>query len=179
MGVKIAIIGTHCTGKTTLMKQLVDYLKSKGKKADFVKEVVRDCPFPVNEKTTVKAQDWIIKKQIEEENKKTGYEFLVCDRSVLDCYAYLFNLLKTDHKELYSDVLDQLKTYDVLFLTKIKDDKIEADGFRSTDQQFRIDIERIMNNKIEVMMPFFNMSNVKIIKINSFDDIKNYVEGLL
>ncbi len=177
MGIKIAIMGTHSTGKTTFTQQLAEYLKFKGKKVEAITEIARKCPFPIHENTTLKAQDWIIKTQIDEENKKSNYDFLVCDRSVFDDYAYLYYALKADHKEIYSDVLDHMKTYDVLFLTKSKEDsKAEDDGFRSTSDEFRIEIERIIYNKLEVMKPFFDMSNIKIIKVDSFEDIKKFVD---
>ena len=178
MGVKIAVIGTHCTGKTKLCSQLRDYLKSKGHKVDFVSEVVRGCPHPVNEKTSIKAQEWVILKQIEEENKKKDSDFLVCDRSVFDTYAYLYKVLNNDHKELFSYVLEHLKTYDVLFLTEIDESvDLKEDGFRSTDPQFRRDVDRIINNKLEVLKPYFDAHNIKVVKISSFEDIKKFIDS--
>ena len=76
MGVKVAVIGTHCTGKTKLCSQLVEFLKSKGRSVVFVPEMVRKCPLPVNEKTSVKAQEWIVLNQIEEEKKAKMHKLL-------------------------------------------------------------------------------------------------------
>ena len=43
---KIALIGTHGTGKTTLAHELVVTLKKQRKAAEFLAEVVRKNPFP-------------------------------------------------------------------------------------------------------------------------------------
>lgn len=53
---KIALIGTHGTGKTTLAYDIISKLKKKGIDADFLGEVARICPFPINEQTTKKSQ---------------------------------------------------------------------------------------------------------------------------
>ena len=87
--IKIAIIGTHCTGKTTMCKELMKYLKECGFKVNMIGEVVRDCPYPVNEGGGVKSQRWMINEQIKREKQNEDCDFLICDRSVLDNYIYL------------------------------------------------------------------------------------------
>jgi len=87
---KIAFIGTHGVGKTTLCYELAAALKRLDLSVDLVKEVARRCPLPINRETTIPAQEWILHTQIAEEiHLQTGYDAIVCDRSVLDNYAYL------------------------------------------------------------------------------------------
>ena len=88
--VKIAFIGTHGVGKTTLCYDLGAILKKRGLHVDLVKEVARLSPLPINRKTSLDAQMWILATQIAEEIRSAAHhEVVVCDRSVLDNYAYL------------------------------------------------------------------------------------------
>ena len=88
--VKLAFIGTHGVGKTTLCFDLGAVLKKRGLHVDLVKEVARLSPLPINRKTSLEAQMWILTTQIAEEIRSAAHhEVVVCDRSVLDNYAYL------------------------------------------------------------------------------------------
>ena len=64
---KLAFIGTHGTGKTTLCYDLTAGLKRQGLNADMVKEVARLSPLPINRKTSLDAQTWILMTQVAEE----------------------------------------------------------------------------------------------------------------
>ena len=86
---KIAFVGTHGTGKTTLAHELVSKLKREGIDVGFLGEIARKCPLPINEQTSKKSQIWIILSQIIREIEEEGKsDFLICDRSVLDSYCY-------------------------------------------------------------------------------------------
>jgi thymidylate kinase len=88
--VKVAFIGTHGVGKTTLCFELAGALKREGLYVDVVKEVARLSPLPVNRKTSLDAQTWILMTQVAEEIRSASlHEIVVCDRSVLDNYAYM------------------------------------------------------------------------------------------
>ena len=64
---KVAFIGTHGVGKTTLCYGLAARLKARDVALEIVHEVARRCPLPINEATTVAAQAWILHTQIGEE----------------------------------------------------------------------------------------------------------------
>jgi len=64
---KIAFIGTHGVGKTTLCYGLAARLKRRDVGVEVVHEVARRCPLPINEETSVAAQSWILHTQIAEE----------------------------------------------------------------------------------------------------------------
>ena len=49
---KIAFIGSHGVGKTTLCYDLAARLKRQDRAVDLVKEVARRCPLPINRDTT-------------------------------------------------------------------------------------------------------------------------------
>ncbi|HEY6552566.1 MAG TPA: hypothetical protein VI669_04385, partial [Vicinamibacteria bacterium] len=70
---KVAFIGTHCVGKTTLCYDLAAILKRRDVSVDMVKEVARSSPLPVNQKTSLEAQTWILTTQIAEEIRSAAH----------------------------------------------------------------------------------------------------------
>jgi Cdc6-like AAA superfamily ATPase len=50
---KLALIGTHGVGKTTLAHEICSLLKKADHNVDLVTEVARRSPFPINEATTL------------------------------------------------------------------------------------------------------------------------------
>ena len=82
---KIAFIGTHGVGKTTLCFELAAALKRLDMSVDLVKEVARECPLPINRETTQEAQNWILHSQIAREIELAPhFDAIICDRAVLD-----------------------------------------------------------------------------------------------
>ena len=71
--VKVAFIGTHGVGKTTLCYDLAGALKRQGVHVDMVKEVARLSPLPINRKTSLEAQTWILMTQVAEEIRSGAY----------------------------------------------------------------------------------------------------------
>ena len=87
---KIALIGTHGVGKTTLCFELAALLKRRHYDVEVVREVARRCPLPINEETTAAAQEWILHTQIAWEIEEcASHELVLCDRSALDNYCYM------------------------------------------------------------------------------------------
>ncbi|HXT51619.1 MAG TPA: AAA family ATPase, partial [Thermoanaerobaculia bacterium] len=101
---KIAFIGSHGVGKTTLAFGLAARLKARDVSLEVVHEVARRCPLPINEETSVAAQSWILHTQVAEELVAAArYPVVLCDRSVLDNYVYLL-LAAGDREPLQSVV---------------------------------------------------------------------------
>ena len=71
---KIAFIGTHGVGKTTLCYELAGALKRQGIPVDIVKEVARLSPLPINRQTSLDAQIWILMTQVAEEIRSAANE---------------------------------------------------------------------------------------------------------
>jgi nicotinamide riboside kinase len=179
---KIAFIGTHATGKTTLYHQLVGHLKEKGFNVGHVYEIVRDCPFPVNEATGLVAQRWVIFNQIINEDRimlKHNSDLLVCDRSVLDDYAYLYNALKKDHQLLKALTFDHMATYNLLFLVPINNSYLKNDGFRSVNKELQLEIDRTIRILLEENSDFFMKNNIEICEVRSFEEVKKKVDEFL
>ena len=64
---KVAFIGSHGVGKTTLCFDLAARFKRLDLNVDIVREVARHCPLPINQDTTLEAQAWILHTQIAQE----------------------------------------------------------------------------------------------------------------
>lgn len=150
---KLALIGTHGVGKTTLAFDVCSLLKKAGHNVELVTEVARHCPLPINEATTLPAQLWILHTQIASEleaRQRAGH--VICDRSVLDNYCYLVNRLGPQ-KELEGWLEKWLESYDLLVGVPLVRDPIYAegfrqpaldDGFRSTDRAFQQRIDALL-----------------------------------
>ena len=66
---KLAFIGSHGVGKTTLCFDLASKLKRLDLNVDIVREVARHCPLPINQETTLDAQAWILHSQVAWESR--------------------------------------------------------------------------------------------------------------
>ncbi len=142
---KIAFIGSHGVGKTTLCYDVAGRLKRQDRVVDLVMEVARRCPLPINRDTTLTAQAWILHTQIADEiAAAAGGGIVICDRSVLDNYAYL--VYQAGRRPAYDTLVrDWLQTYDHLFKVPIVDPPT-FDGKRDLSEGFQRDIDRTIDD---------------------------------
>jgi nicotinamide riboside kinase len=146
---KVAFIGTHGVGKTTLCFGLAARLKTLDISLEVVHEVARRCPLPINEGTTVAAQSWILHTQIAEELVAGArYPLLICDRSVLDNYVYL--LLAAGPQPSLETIIDGwLTTYDLLINVPLPSSAgIPFDGVRAKDPSFQRAVELRLHHEL-------------------------------
>lgn len=137
---KIALIGSHGTGKTTLCYDLAARLKRQDLSVEIVREVARRCPLPLNRQTTLAAQQWILHQQIADEIAATDqYRIVLCDRSILDNYAYLVARLGP-RDELEPLVAEWLRSYDGLFKVPVLQPP-RFDGTRDLSEAFQAGID--------------------------------------
>jgi nicotinamide riboside kinase len=147
---KVAFIGSHGVGKTTLCFDLAAALKRHPLNVDIVKEVARLSPLPINRRTSRDAQIWILMTQIAEEIRSADrHEVVICDRSVLDNYAYLA-LACGRQREIEQFVDFWLRTYDLLVKVPVIG-RADPDGVRDVDETFvwAIDalVDALLNEK--------------------------------
>ena len=149
--VKVAFIGTHGVGKTTLCYDLAGGAEAPAAShVDMVKEVARLSPLPINRKTSLDAQTWILMTQVAEEIRSAAYhEVVVCDRSALDNYAYMA-LACGRQKPFERFVAHWMKTYDLLFKVPISG-AASADGVRDTDEFFMRSIDALVDTLLAEM----------------------------
>ena len=145
---KLAFIGTHGVGKTTLCYDLAAVLKRQSVDVDIVKEVARLSPLPINRQTSLDAQTWILATQVAEEIRSASrHQVVVCDRSALDNYAYL--ALACGRRRPIERFVDYwMRTYDLLFKVPVSGE-VAADGVRDTDDLFVRAIDRLVDELLE------------------------------
>lgn len=141
-------MGSHGVGKTTLCFDVAARLKRLDMGVDLVKEVARACPLPINKDTTIEAQSWILHTQIAEElAAESRYEVVVCDRSVLDNYAYLVHHAGR-RSEYDALVRSWMGTYQGLFKVPILNPP-SFDGTRDTSGQFQEEVDRSIDRLLQ------------------------------
>jgi len=175
---KIAFLGTHGTGKTTLAHELVSKLKKQGVDAGFLSEVARRCPFPLNEDATKKSQIWIILNQIiaeMESEERCGT--LVCDRSVLDGYCYYVNKFGRS-PVLEALVKEHLKTYTKLIRVPIREGLLREDKVRSTNVKFQRDVDMQFDRFIEILDLGDRVQRIKKEKLSDEEIVERVLNAI-
>jgi len=174
---KIAIIGTHGIGKTTLTYLIAAEGKKRGLNVNTVSEVARSCVFPLNDKFDVDGAQWIISSQISREltAKAEKYDVLVCDRSAYDpiCYLQAGDHPQRSYEKLRWYAEEWLKTYDKIIFVQPSEIPLQDDGVRSLDEAFQREVH---TNFIIALNKFLH--NKMPIEIDSEDIFKGYLELL-
>lgn len=142
----ISFSGAQSTGKTTLLNHL---MKLNDKNIEFVPEVTRlvkrEYNLPINESGNDKTQLMIVAEHIKNiYRKRKGSAIL--DRCLLDGVVYTHWLADNFKVSLSSYGLaskfftELIDSYDIIFYTDPGDVKLEDDGERSANVEFRDDI---------------------------------------
>lgn len=153
---KLALIGTHGVGKTTLAYEICSLLKKADYNVELVTEVARQSPFPVNAATTLEGQLWILHAQIVAElDAARRAPHVICDRAVLDNYCYLVNKFGRQ-PQLEQWLAWWMRTYSLLVGVPPLDNGIQPDGFRSEDRAFQLRIHELLQELLSTE-PFANL----------------------
>src|SRR3984957_18358203 len=156
MRLKLALIGTHGVGKTTLVYEVCSLLKKAHYNVELVTEVARQSPFPVNAETTLSGQLWILHAQIAAELEASlRAPIVITDRAVLDNYCYLVNKFGRQI-DLEAWLAWWMAGYSLLVGVPPVEGAIPRDGFRSEDRAFQLRIHKLL---IELLAspPFNNL----------------------
>ena len=149
---KVALVGTHGIGKTTVAYELAGAIKRIGKTVELITEIARECPFPLNDQATPQAFQWIIARQVQLEIEKSARaDFVICDRSVLDNFAYYIRRYgrRGEQYEALSGFCSYwMTTYDLLVRLPLSSPPSD-DGFRSTDVRFQAEIDALCDTLFE------------------------------
>ncbi len=134
---RIAIVGSHGVGKTTLSTKLSEYFGFPR-----IPDIVRQASekkFFINEETPPESQMWILSKQIELE-RNTPIPW-VADKALYDNVVY-GNVILRDQKvkDVIRDIVIKEARYDMLLYVPIEFD-IQDDGLRSLDVRFQKSID--------------------------------------
>lgn len=167
---KIVILGSHGTGKTTLAKRLLGYLRDnyefKIEKISHVKDnqvillektfgrlhwvYLPETPFEatqhgfsMNKETSLESEFWMIAKQIELEMRSAPW---VADKCLIDMLAYAryFFADQPHFLKIIEDICLRNINYDLVFYLPSNEFPIEDDGLRLTDRDFQLSIDNII-----------------------------------
>jgi nicotinamide riboside kinase len=159
---KIAIIGSHGCGKTALAFSLCTELQKRGHRVELVVEMARHSPFPINAATSVAGQLWILHRHIAAElEASVRADAVVCDRSVLDNYAYYCHKFGRQ-PHLDALISEWIGTYTLLVKVPIVDEWLINDGVRSVDRQFQMEI----NNLVEELVDTLAHERTRILRLS-------------
>ncbi|MGH9757962.1 MAG: AAA family ATPase [Candidatus Acidiferrales bacterium] len=164
---KLALIGTHGVGKTTLAYEICSLLKKAHQNVELVTEVARQSPFPVNAATTLEGQLWILHAQIAAElDAARRAPQVICDRAVLANYCYLVNKFGRQ-PQLEPWLAWWMQSYSLLVGVPPAEAEIEADGFRSEDRAFQ---QRIHSLLLELLAaPPFHTLEGRVLWLDAQD----------
>lgn len=162
---KIAIAGSHGTGKSSLAKGLAEQLRINCI-CDIVREEVAPKNiFTINTETPFEGQIWLIARQWELE--KTTKEPWVADKCLFDYWVYAGDHFKDHIKKTIWAFNKQNTNYDFIFYLPIEF-PMEIDGLRSEDEEFRKEIDerykKLLNDlqvKYTTLPSFINESATK------------------
>ncbi|MCH1430084.1 MAG: ATP-binding protein [Chlamydiales bacterium] len=155
---KIVVTGTHGVGKTTLAHQICVTLKERNINTTIIEEKVRSCPFPINEKSTLDTEIWMIHTQIKAElhAKAELYDVAVLDRCSLDAIVYWEDLNKP--KDSYFELLKKsalhwVQQYDLIVLVEPSSDtaSFAVDAVRDSGINYRNRIRDAFRKKIDAL----------------------------
>ena len=99
----ICFSGFQSTGETTATFELAKILKRDGHSTNVWTDIPRRCPLKINERGTPDTQFWIASRMVTETIELLNiYDYLVTDRTPLDCVAYEMatHELRTGNKEI-------------------------------------------------------------------------------
>jgi GTPase SAR1 family protein len=146
---KIAITGTHSSGKTTFLERLKQELEGEGLRIQSIGDFARrakDLGFPILKKHTYESTLWIMAECLRcEAEASLQSDLILVDRPVIDALGYLQAALQLSGRTLDSRRSEELMTiatahtpdYDVLIRTAL-DSNIEVGEGRDLDGGFRM-----------------------------------------
>ena len=144
--VRITIMGSHGTGKTTLAKALAERLGFT-----YIHDIVREEAvkkgFVINENTPPEVQLWLLMRQWELETTTSGS--WIADKSLFDYLVYGDLVIKDkDIKNVIRKIVRNNANYDFIFYLPIEF-PMEEDGIRSVDPKFREEIDRLFRKCLD------------------------------
>ena len=149
---KLAISGTHCTGKSTFIKDFIKNWPNYETSKESYRNVIKKKKLPHSKEGNEKSQRLILDALCEQLQKYSKSDNVIFDRCVLDNLAYSswLNLNgKVSDKFLDESrliVREALKMLDIVFfipLTKIAPVVFQTDELRDGDLVYREEIDNI------------------------------------
>lgn len=141
---KIGFTGTMSVGKTTLVNALKNVPEFKDYKfATERSAYLSSLGIPLNYETTLEGQTIFLAERVSE----IMQENIITDRTILDVIAFTKLAKKINYigeEKFYTYASEFLGKYDYIFYISPEGIDIEDNGIRETDEQYRKDIDYII-----------------------------------
>ena len=144
---RIAIVGSHSTGKTTLLRTLSEYL-SVPTLSEVAREKINESPKLPHHMTPEERgelQTAILDEQI---RRELGDGQFLSDRSVFDAVAYSFDTPSFESLRSRAFAHAETQPYDRIFFLPAEF-PLEGDDIRSQDEAYRKTVENELVNLLE------------------------------
>ena len=180
----VSFTGAQSTGKTTLL----NLIRDKNYEFNYVDEVTRrikrEYNLPINEGGGDITQSMIMADHIANVYRKGDHDVTVLDRCAVDGVVYtqwLYNngqvkKATLDHAKLIFEML--IEEYDAIFITSPVDVELVDDGERSTNIEFREDIQSLFDMYIGHLMVDNKDKNVFVVA-GTVEERMNYIQKVL
>lgn len=161
---KIAIAGTHSTGKSTFAARLMERISGLPLRAAVVHDSAqeaRDRGFPILSEHTFESTSWLIGNAMRLESEASlGADVIIVDRPVPDALGYLRAALSYTGRTLDDGRLGRLERicetwvaeYDLFFMTEL-DTSVPLGAGRDGDEKFRRAAATAVGEVVERMVP--------------------------
>lgn len=161
---RIAVAGTHSTGKTTFLTRLRDRFEELGWAVAYVHDSAisaRDKGFPILADHTFESTAWLMARAIELEAEATiSADVILVDRPVADALGYLQAALLHTSRSVSSARIHTLEgicemwcpEYDFVFLT-VLDPEVELGEGRDQDTLFRARAAEEVTRVVDRFLP--------------------------
>jgi nicotinamide riboside kinase len=172
---RIALTGTHSTGKTTMLKRLEMELRARGvrvaRTGGSIAQLAADRGFPKMRAQTATTTQWIIATGIAAEMEAAlDAEVVLVDRSVIDPVAYwLAALQHRGESPAAGDVEHLMQVAQVhargysLILSTVLDHDVPLGEHRHRDLGYRA----LVADKVAELLPQFD---VPVLQVDNSDD---------
>jgi thymidylate kinase len=158
---KIALSGTHGSGKTTLVNFVTGKLKSYAINIGCMAETARTSPFIINGTKSIDTQLHIFFKHIEQEilEKLSKYDIFLTDRTPIDMLAYteLFYPKEEDTIQMMHNLCQwYMKSYKCIFRTTFMYNlDNDHDNFRPKENSLQKKADKKIKELLDIYYPHY------------------------
>ncbi|MGY4257688.1 thymidylate kinase [Bradyrhizobium sp. USDA 4516] len=189
--VKVAITGTHSTGKSTFLDELAGRLHDLDLKVTRIGDIpsaAARAGFPILRNHTFESTLWLIAECMRQEAAASlKHDIILVDRPVSDALGYLRAALQLSRRELPARRLNALLAiieahtpdYDVLIATQL-DQNIPLGPGRDTDDELRRSAAEhieLLTSKIAPSAPRLTLANRSDILEETIARVSGLVRG--
>jgi hypothetical protein len=146
--IKIAVTGTHSTGKSTFIVSLAECLEKQSKSVGLIGDLAkraRDMGFPILTGHTYESTLWMMAEGLRQETELSlNKQIILIDRPIFDALGYLEAALEITGRTLIPGQLEELRaiaaahsaSYDFVIATAL-DPSVPLGEGRDPNAQFR------------------------------------------